>query len=142
MGTRIYPTTRNITITEKLAGVKEGTFNSLTNIILENGKELSKAEADGADYSAIEDIKYKQWELLHDREEGLLDNFLTFGWGKFTTEAFKIIKAHIPSDEDENWLWNGSTKDINLVSVILKAQGVDLEKTGINAEAVEGLSWG
>lgn len=142
MGTRIYPTTRNANTIERIVGVPAGTFDSLTNIILENGKELAKAEADGVDYSAIDDLKYKQWESLHEREEGIIDNFLTFGWGKFTSKAYEVIKANIPAGEDEDWLWNGGTKDVGLIDSIMEAQGVDLQKLGVTAEDIEGLSWG
>lgn len=142
MGTRLYPTTRNANTIERIVGVPAGTFDSLTKLIVENGKELAKAEADGADYSAIDNLKYKQWESLHNREEGIVDNFLTFGWGKFTSKAYEVIKANIPADEDEDWLWNGGTKDTGLIASIMEAQGVNLAALGINAEALEGLSWG
>jgi hypothetical protein len=142
MGTRIYPTTRNAAIIEIIAGVPAGTFDSLTKLVVENGNEITKAKADGADYSAIQDIEHKHWDSLHDRVEGILDSFLTLGWGKFTSQTLEIIRGNIPAGEDEDWVWNGGTKDVGLIDSIMEAQGVDLEKLGINPEDLEGLSWG
>ena len=142
MGTRIYPTTRNESIIEILAGVPVGTHKKLTDTLLENQTACEKATNDGLSYDDIETIKHYQRMALGNSPEGRLDGFLTFGWGKFTKESFYIIKAHIPSNEDENWLWCGDTTDTALIDSIMEAQGVDLEKLGINPENIEGLSWG
>ena len=79
---------------------------------------------------------------LKEIPEGRLDGFLTFGWGKFTSAAYEEIRNNIPEGEDENWIWNGGTTDVGLIDSIMEAQGVDLEKLGINPEDLEGLSWG
>ena len=142
MGTRIYPTTRNESIIEILAGVPAGTHKKLTNTLLENQTACEKATNDGLSYDDIDTIKHYQRMALDSSPEGRLDGFLTFGWGKFTRESFDIIKAHIPSDKDEDWLWCGDTTDTSLIDSIMEAQGVDLEKLGINPEDIEGLSWG
>lgn len=142
MGTRLYPTTQNAAIIEILAGVPAGTHESLTKIRLENRAEVERLQREGGNYGDIQEVEYRQWQTLQEIPEGRLDGFLTFGWGKLTYDAFDIVKAHIPSDEDENWLWNGDTTNVGLVDSIMEAQGVDLEKLGINPEDMEGLCWG
>jgi hypothetical protein len=142
MGTRLYPTTQNEAIIEILAGVPAGTHKALNDILIANKEACEKAKNDGLSYEDIDQIKYYQRQALGNSPEGRLDGFLIFGWGKLTYEAFDIVKAHIPSDEDENWLWNGDTTNVGLIDSIMEAQGVDLEKLGINPEDLEGLSWG
>ena len=142
MGTRIYPTTKNPAIIEILAGVPAGTHESLTRITLANERECSKAQDAGIDWGKIEEMKHHHWKELQEMPEGLLDGFLTFGWGKFTREAYDEIRNNIPEGEDESWLWNGSTNNVGLIDSIMEAQGVDLEKLGVNPENLEGLCWG
>jgi hypothetical protein len=142
MGTRIYPTTRNGNILEILAGVPAGTHASLTKITLDNNAEVERLQREGLDWVAIDEVKFQQWKKFQLLPEGGLDGFLTFGWGKFTNETYEIIKGNIPAGEDEEWVWCGGTTDVGLIDSIMEAQGVDLEKLGINPEDLEGLSWG
>ena len=142
MGTRLLSTTQNEAIIEILAGVPAGTHKALNDILIANKEACERAKNDGLSYDDIDQIKYYQRSALSYSPEGRLDGFLTFGWGKLTYEAFEIVKANIPSDEDENWLWNGDTTNVGLIDSIMEAQGVDLEKLGINPEDMEGLSWG
>ena len=142
MGTRIYPTTRNAAIIEILAGVPAGTHESLTKIRLDNRAEVERLQRDGVNYGDIQEVEYRQWQTLQEIPEGRLDGFLTFGWGKFTSATYEEIRNNIPEGEDEDWLWNGGTTDVGLIDSIMEAQGVDLEKLGINPEDMEGLCWG
>ena len=142
MGTRIYPTTRNGSTLEILAGVPAGTFESLKTLLIEQKNEMEKARSQGKDFVDCNDLSYEHHKARQNRPEGLLDGFLTFGWGKFTNQTYEIIKGNIPDGEDENWVWCGGTNDIGLIDSIMETQGVDLEKLGINPEDLEGLSWG
>jgi hypothetical protein len=142
MGTRLYPTTQNEAIIEILAGVPAGTHKALTKIRLDNRAEVEKLQREGVNYGDIQEIEYRQWKSLQEIPEGHLDGFLTFGWGKFTREAYEEIRNNIPKGEDENWLWNGDTTNVGLIDSIMEAQGINLEKLGINPEDLEGLSWG
>ncbi len=142
MGTRIYPTTRNSSILEILAGVPAGTFESLQTLLTKQKNEIAEARSQGKSYFECDELGYEHYKARQNRPEGLLDGFLTFGWGKFTNLTYQIIKGNIPSDQDEDWIWCGGTKDLGLIDSIMEAQGVDLEKLGINPEDLEGLSWG
>jgi hypothetical protein len=142
MGTRIYPTTRNAAIIEILAEVPAGTHASLTKIRLDNNAEIERLQREGLDWVAIDEVKYEQWKKFQLLPEGRLDGFLTFGWGKFTSATYEEIRNNIPEGEGEDWLWNGGTTDVGLIDSIMEAQGVDLERLGINPEDMEGLCWG
>jgi len=142
MGTRIYPTTRNGNILEILAGVPAGTFESLQTLLTEQKAQMDKARNERKDFVELDQIDYEHYKARQNRPEGLLDGFLTFGWGKFTNETYELINGNIPVGADEDWLWNGGTTDVGLIDSIMEAQGVDLEKLGINPEDLEGLSWG
>lgn len=142
MGTRLYPKSRKENIVEILAGVPVGTHKNLTSILLENRRKVEDAQKSGVDYGTIQEMEYQQWQNLHKTPEGILDGFLTFGWGKFTREAYELLKAHIPANESEDWLWNGETTNTALIDSIMEAMGVDLERLGILPENLEGLCWG
>ena len=103
---------------------------------------MEAAKASGADYFECDQLGYEHYKARQSRPEGLLDGFLTWGWGKFTNETYELLKGNIPSGEDDNWVWCGGTKDVGLIDSIMETQGVDLEKLGINPEDLEGLSWG
>ena len=142
MGTRIYPTTRNSSILEILAGVPAGTFESLQTLLTEQKNEIEKARSQGKDFVECDDLGYEYYKARQNRPEGLMDSFLTWGWGKFTTQTYEIINGNIPAGEDKDWVWCGGTADVGLIDSIMEAQGVDLEKLGINPEDLGGLSWG
>jgi len=142
MGTRIYPTTRNGNILEILAGVPAGTLESLKSLMVEQKEQIDKARSEGKDFVELDQIDYEHYKIRQSRPEGLLDGFLTFGWGKFTNETYELINGNIPAGEDKDWVWCGGTTDVGLIDSIMEAQGVDLEKLGINPEDLEGLSWG
>jgi hypothetical protein len=142
MGTRIYPTTRNAAILEILAEVPAGTFDSLTKIRLDNRAEIERLQREGLDWVAIDEVKFQQWKKIQLLPEGGLDGFLTVGWGKFTSAAYEEIRNNIPEGEDKDWVWCGGTTDVGLIDSIMEAQGVNLERLGINPEDMEGLSWG
>ena len=142
MGTRIYPTTRNGNILEILAGVPAGTFESLQTLLTEQKAQMDKARNERKDFVELDQIDYEHYKVRQNRPEGLLDGFLTFGWGKFTNETYELINGNIPVGADTDWVWCGGTKDVGLIDSIMETQGVDLEKLGINPEDLEGLSWG
>ena len=80
MGTRLYPNTRKPESLEKLAGVAPGTHGRLTAVLARHKNELEAAPREERG-----DKGYAQWLEIHsDPDLGTLDEFLTYGWGKFS----------------------------------------------------------
>jgi hypothetical protein len=121
MGTRLYPRTRNVNVLEKLAGVPAGTSNTLEEL------ETKRDTMDSMDY----------YDLLDKHPEAnILDNFMTFGWGKLNSEQWAVAKELLGPDE----CWNGSITDPADVLRMLNAKFCMLN--GVSIEELEGVYWG
>lgn len=80
MGVRLYPNTRKPESLERLAGVAPGTHARLLAV---QARHKDEREAAGAAWDGYYD-DYRQWQEIHDDPDlGALEDFLTFGWGKF-----------------------------------------------------------
>jgi hypothetical protein len=80
MGVRLYPNTQDPAALETLAGVPAGTHARLSAVEAEFAPRLNAAP-DFFARNAIYDEKYNR--VNDDDAMGDLDNFLTFGWGRF-----------------------------------------------------------
>jgi hypothetical protein len=116
MAIRLYP---NVTPQEleRLCGVPSGTHDKLIKF------EKERPKTDGHTMTAWYDKLYKDQDMV------LLNNFLTFGWGRLTGEAMKYKKEHFPDSE-----YSGSTDDPTL------AQGF-IQAMGITAEGITSVHW-
>lgn len=111
MATRLYPNTDSPRVLEHLAGVPEGTFKKLEK--MENETQFD------------EDSKWKH--IQTDPVCAILDNFLTFGWGRI---------CYVPEGHDYT---SGSVKREELVREMARKHGIEqhadlLVETG-------GLHW-
>lgn len=121
MGTRLYPKTRNVSVLEKLAGVPAGTSTLL--------KEL-EAKRDSMDTMAYYDM------LSENPHADILDNFMTFGWGKLNSEQWDIAKELFGPDK----CWSGSVSDDYNVNRMLTAKGIH-NLNGVTVQELEGVCW-
>lgn len=87
MGTRLYPLLRedvasDVAKLEKLAGCKDGTYARLKATTARH--DADKATWGKMHPADVQEREYDQWKEINDDDDmGSLDNFLTFGWGKF-----------------------------------------------------------
>lgn len=135
MGVRIYPQTRNESILEALAEVPQGTMARLNEVRKRHEEVLRSNPTDA--WKMRED----QWKEIHDDGNlSALDTFLTFGWGKFTSEAWSVLKGNIDKCSEGSDTDAGDSTDASFCKNLLQAQGVWLG--GLQVEKLEGLSWG
>lgn len=136
MGVRIYPNTNDSSILEALAGVPQGTMDRLIQTMEKHQQTLDEARERGED--AME-VDYQNWKEINDDSHlGPLYNFRVFGWGKFTSEAFQVLKGNPDKWEGEDF--DGVSKDASFIEQLLEAQGVFLG--GLQVERLEGIYWG
>lgn len=136
MGVRIYPNTTDSSILEVLAGVPQGTMARLNQTREKHQQILADARERGEDTMEVD---YQNWkEINDDPHMAPLDDLRVFGWGKFTHEAFQVLKSNPDKWEGEDY--DGSSKDTAFIEQLLEAQGVFLG--GLQVEKLEGISWG
>jgi len=129
MATRLYPSNNAPALLEKLAGVPSGTFGRLQEI---EGKHPKRNLPTPEGYEEA-DAFYKT--VFASPDLNRLDNFMTFGWGRLTTEATRLIKR---------WgqiYYGGGVDDPAKVSELLQAQGVTLP-SDVTVEQLGGVYWG
>jgi len=116
MGIRLYPNTTPEVI-ERLIGVPAGTYNRFKEY------EAKRPTKPGPTMDA--------WYegLFNDNALHLISSFITFGWGRLTSEALTYKKEYFPDSE-----YAGSTDNPQL------AQGM-IQAMGITAEGVTSVRW-
>jgi len=81
MGTRLYPMAKENKIIEILAGVPAGSVEAME---LFKKELIVKFPDTNQIVDQIKDPKYLRWSALNDHPVfGVIDNFLSEGWGKF-----------------------------------------------------------
>lgn len=139
MGTRLYPNTTDPIIMEKLLHLQPGTHRRLLELqepftARQKARTLAfEGKVDAATAHKLrheyEDDQFELWNLLNreeNKQEGTLDNFLTYGWGR---PASSLVTDY-----------SGCEKDTERVRRILFEQGVVLP-ADVNVEDLDGLHW-
>jgi hypothetical protein len=127
MGTRLYPSTSDSSIMERLAGVAPGT-QALLEQLEATWKETRSSDRDS-------DTLY---DLLDAHPEAnRLYDFHLFGWGKLNSEQWALIRSNAASEDD---VYGGSTIDPRLMQQLVDL--VYYNGHRVNLEGVTALSWG
>lgn len=126
MGTRLYAGTKNAQIIEQLAGVPEGTYETLK--AFEEDPQNQYVWGDTEKGYEVYCRKQSQPNLA------LLDEFLLYGWGKFNNAAIGVL---------ERWGLNrevDSTSNPVIIRSLITSMGIDTK--GVAHRELEGLKWG
>lgn len=126
MGTRLYAGTKNAEIIEQLAGVPQGTYEALK--AFESNPENQYNWGDTEKGNEVYCRRQQQPNLA------LLDEFLTYGWGRFNNAAIGVL---------ERWGLDrevGSTSNPVVIRALITSMKIDTRQ--IPLEKLEGLAWG
>lgn len=136
MGTRLYPSTKDQRVLERLAGVPAGVghtadiVDTVINAVKKSICELMQEQSDETFTRHAHWILNKISESMFDIELNLgireYSNFLTYGYGKVNPEVCEG--------------YAGEEKDILKVKAILDKHDVRLPK-GVDIRELDGLHW-
>ena len=129
MGINVYPKSQNSAQLEKLAGVPEGTINSL--------REFEKSNPALIDPEASSDDRYKAYSLLDEYQEQMRTLEL-HGLGKI---RFGDLATILGSDNELD-VFSGFSDDLEIIAQILgvlRQRGYSVPDAELLAE---GICWG
>jgi hypothetical protein len=119
---RIRPTTQNVEVLEKLAGVKQGTAAELTQLFVDHDFDIEN-------FQLFEIVSGKPDNPYH-----VFDQFKINGWGWIDKTVASLISSWgLP-------IYKGETRDSKKIEQILACLGIDTN--GVKTEENEGISWG
>lgn len=148
MGTRLYPRTENPAVLEKLACVPTGTMRRLRSAkaqlittrkgvryYLVAGKSELVAVRNHSDMEEVWDADFQA--VYADDNLSALDNFLSYGWGKFSPDASDFLVSIGHKDEGGDWMsYTGNLDNPEHIGTLLSLMRIRKGHTNLRNDAI------